>query len=252
MIPAGILPEVIAAPSEAVARGRPRPGDLGREFQHQLQRAQIAGWLTTTPTRSEAPSLSALPGLFHGRAVAAGAFVTPAPGIAESMRRMQPLMAQLTGSLGLQASLEIAAAQDDSRLPSHASGASIEVQKQAASPSPRHALLVEGLLSVAGALKPLPDVRGPLPASCETTLLPTRLTAPETPQPPVRLHAEWTADGVRLWLALDADVQHQLAAITLQLRRWMLAQGVRVIEFSCNGRPVEPAAHTEEPWPSAP
>jgi len=67
-----------------------------------------------------------------------------------------------------------------------------------------------------------------------------------SPKEPVRLHADWSAEGVRLWLGMDADVAGTLPSITLQLQRWLSAQGVRLLSISCNGRAVleehEPAA----------
>ena len=55
---------------------------------------------------------------------------------------------------------------------------------------------------------------------------------------PIRLHADWSADGVRLWLGMDASLAGTLPSITLQLQRWLSSQGVRVLSISCNGRVV--------------
>ena len=73
----------------------------------------------------------------------------------------------------------------------------------------------------------------------------------------MRLHAEWSAEGVRLWLGLDANLHAQLGAIAEQVRRCMFAQGVRIVEFSCNGRPLagtftHESDTKEKTWPSAP
>ena len=53
---------------------------------------------------------------------------------------------------------------------------------------------------------------------------------------PVRLHADWSEDGVRLWLGMDASASSNLAGITAHLQRWMAAQGMRVLSISCNGQ----------------
>jgi hypothetical protein len=53
---------------------------------------------------------------------------------------------------------------------------------------------------------------------------------------PIRLHADWSADGVRLWLALDANVLDQMGAIARQLRQWVKEQGVKMLALSCNGK----------------
>lgn len=91
-------------------------------------------------------------------------------------------------------------------------------------------------------------------------------TVPSRRNPPVRLHAEWGADGVRLWLGLDAAILAHRHVIADQVRRWMQGQGVRVLSLWCNGeslpdplaaQSVQPATETqsrqtkEKPWPSA-
>ena len=55
---------------------------------------------------------------------------------------------------------------------------------------------------------------------------------------PIRLHADWSSDGVRLWLGLDASLAAALPTIAAQLQRWLSIQGVRLLSISCNGRPV--------------
>lgn len=76
-------------------------------------------------------------------------------------------------------------------------------------------------------------------AARERTAAPHRTAPlPLANRPPVRLHADWEAQGVRLWLGLDAGLLGQVEAIALQVRRWMSTQGVRVLSFSCNGKPV--------------
>jgi hypothetical protein len=79
---------------------------------------------------------------------------------------------------------------------------------------------------------------------------------------PIRLHADWSAEGVRLWLGMDAPAADALQAITLQLQRWLSAQGVRLLSISCNGRVVveekdastdtyQSDVHPGEPVPAA-
>jgi hypothetical protein len=83
---------------------------------------------------------------------------------------------------------------------------------------------------------------------------------------PVRVHAEWTADGVRVWLGLDATALAHQKAIAQQVRRWVAAQNARVLSLSCNGRSLatsdasdgpmqdsindQPIHVKEQPWPS--
>lgn len=53
---------------------------------------------------------------------------------------------------------------------------------------------------------------------------------------PVRIHAQWTPEGVHVWLALDAGALAHQDAIAQQVRRWVLAQGARVLSLYCNAR----------------
>jgi hypothetical protein len=72
----------------------------------------------------------------------------------------------------------------------------------------------------------------------------------------MRLHAEESAQGVRLWLALDAAWLPQSEAIASHLRRAVAAQGLRLLGLSCNGRPLAtaqvPSIDKEDACPSAP
>jgi hypothetical protein len=53
---------------------------------------------------------------------------------------------------------------------------------------------------------------------------------------PIRVHADWSEDGVRLWLGMDASALASLEQITRQLQAWLNAQGVRLRSLSCNGQ----------------
>jgi hypothetical protein len=82
----------------------------------------------------------------------------------------------------------------------------------------------------------------------------------------VRIHAEWVAEGVRVWLGLDAAALAYQEAIVQHVRRWAAAQGGRVLSLSCNGRSLvvsdasegslldsindQPIHVKEQPWPS--
>jgi hypothetical protein len=69
--------------------------------------------------------------------------------------------------------------------------------------------------------------------------------APHAPAvEPIRLHADWSEEGVRLWLGMDPALAESLRAITAQLQRWLSAQGVRVLSISCNGRVVTRESET--------
>lgn len=72
------------------------------------------------------------------------------------------------------------------------------------------------------------------------------------PASPIRLHADWHADGVRLWLGLNATLAGQQGAIALQLQQWLRQNDVRLLSLTCNGRPMPLAlSTTSAPHPQA-
>ncbi|RYF52379.1 MAG: hypothetical protein EOO27_28645 [Comamonadaceae bacterium] len=58
------------------------------------------------------------------------------------------------------------------------------------------------------------------------------------PREPIRLHADWSAEGLHLWLGMDASQLASLQSITAQLQRWLSTQGLKLLSMSCNGRVV--------------
>lgn len=63
---------------------------------------------------------------------------------------------------------------------------------------------------------------------------------------PIRLHAHWSAEGVRVWLGMDSSVMSGLQSISAQLHRWLSAQGLRLLSISCNGRVIADAQESVE------
>lgn len=61
------------------------------------------------------------------------------------------------------------------------------------------------------------------------------------PREPIRLHADWSAEGVRLWLGMDASHFGSVELINAQLQRWLSTQGLKLLSMSVNGRVVEQA-----------
>lgn len=51
----------------------------------------------------------------------------------------------------------------------------------------------------------------------------------------VRLHAEWTSEGVRLWLGMDVSAAVPPAMLFRQLQRSVAAHGMRLLSLTCNG-----------------
>jgi hypothetical protein len=54
----------------------------------------------------------------------------------------------------------------------------------------------------------------------------------------LRLHAEWTDAGVRVWLGMDAAAAIHAAQLLKQLQRSLDASGCRLLSLTCNGHPV--------------
>ena len=55
---------------------------------------------------------------------------------------------------------------------------------------------------------------------------------------PVRLHVEWSEEGVRVWLGADADQALPIPQIAQQLRHWFANRGETLIAMICNGETV--------------
>jgi len=64
------------------------------------------------------------------------------------------------------------------------------------------------------------------------------------PMAPLRLHAEWSEQGVRIWLGADAQAGDSAPALAPQLVRWLAQQGVALLSLVCNGRTVYVASDT--------
>jgi hypothetical protein len=60
--------------------------------------------------------------------------------------------------------------------------------------------------------------------------------SPDAAAEPIRVHAEWSEDGVRLWLGMEAGALNSLDPITRQLQAWLAAQGLRLRSLACNGQ----------------
>lgn len=55
----------------------------------------------------------------------------------------------------------------------------------------------------------------------------------------VRVHAQWTQDGVLVWIGIDRDAAVPLAALHAGLAGWLAEHGLRLAGLVCNGRVVE-------------
>ena len=70
-------------------------------------------------------------------------------------------------------------------------------------------------------------------------------------QPTVRMHTQWSASGVQVWLGVDgSDLLAQapaLAAIVAELQRTLAQLGLSLGALVCNGRTVYQLPKLEEP-----
>lgn len=68
---------------------------------------------------------------------------------------------------------------------------------------------------------------------------------------PVRWHAEWTSDGLRLWLGADHDsslaLPHLTALVLRELEPWLDARGTRLLSLVCNGQTVWECPPRQQP-----
>ena len=63
-------------------------------------------------------------------------------------------------------------------------------------------------------------------------------TAEPAEHAPVRLYAEWSEQGVKVWLGADADQLQNLPVLAQQVQQWLGGQGERLISLVCNGQDV--------------
>lgn len=63
--------------------------------------------------------------------------------------------------------------------------------------------------------------------------------AADTRAADVRVHAQWTQDGVLVWIGIDRDAAVPLAALNAGLAGWLAQHGLRLAGLVCNGRAVD-------------
>ena len=56
------------------------------------------------------------------------------------------------------------------------------------------------------------------------------------PVPAVRVHADWSVEGVRIWLGMDAEGSRSAQVLTAHLQGWLASQGIRALSITCNGK----------------
>lgn len=66
------------------------------------------------------------------------------------------------------------------------------------------------------------------------------------PAPPVRLHAEWAAQGVMVWLGANAAATPSTPQLTQQIKHWLGEHGVQLLGLVCNGKSLYSARTVSE------
>lgn len=89
-------------------------------------------------------------------------------------------------------------------------------------------------------------------ARTSSSTLPGGPARPSQRQDPLRVHVEWTASGVAIWLGADSNYLQEAEMLASRMRQWLEARGERVVDVVCNGRSVDqPPAMPEENAPVA-
>ncbi|MFZ6876357.1 hypothetical protein ACO0LF_30235 [Undibacterium sp. Di27W] len=54
----------------------------------------------------------------------------------------------------------------------------------------------------------------------------------------IRFHAEWSEEGLRLWLGIDSNTKIDIAQLSQQLRNWVAQQNVQLLSLVWNGQQI--------------
>ena len=66
--------------------------------------------------------------------------------------------------------------------------------------------------------------------------LPPRVPGDSEFRDSIRTHAEWTSEGVRVWLGVDADQRGSLPELVQQVQQWLALSGESLYSLVCNGQ----------------
>jgi hypothetical protein len=91
------------------------------------------------------------------------------------------------------------------------------------------------------------DAEAPMVKASRDTAIKS-VTADE-PQPPIRIHVDFSEQGVRIWLGVSHQASILATGLAKHLDQWLATGGIKLAAFVCNGRPVYtryPAARSFE------
>lgn len=199
--------------------------DYGEWFKPTLPAAPCAH-VEAMPRAAAAPLCTTGPAAFEGPASAAPAVtVAPLAPDAPAGQDVAPAEPPVQRRLALVADVAAAwvqaAPEGEASVPVEVAGMSRPV---AARPT-----------AIAWMPEP-PDVE-PTEALAETRTSPVVSATEDAPEP-LRVHAQWSAQGVSVWLGCDAAAVPALDEIIVQLQRTLAARGERLLGIVCNGREV--------------
>ncbi|MFZ6747093.1 hypothetical protein ACO0LC_28065 [Undibacterium sp. JH2W] len=61
----------------------------------------------------------------------------------------------------------------------------------------------------------------------------------------IRFHAEWSEEGLRLWLGMDGNAKIDITQLSQQLRNWVAQQNVQLLSLVWNGQQVSKSQVTQ-------
>ncbi len=106
--------------------------------------------------------------------------------------------------------------------------------------------LAAGMVAASGPSEPCEDAAPVDDAAPAEEAAPERGTGATQEHDALRMHAEWTDAGVRIWLGADAQSLPDVAALTSQLQHWLASQGTSLLGLVCNGRDLLGSATRRE------
>jgi hypothetical protein len=85
-----------------------------------------------------------------------------------------------------------------------------------------------------------PPVNDDEPLASPSTQKLNQLIPSQDPASPVRVHLDWSAQGVRIWLGVDQEQIPFVPGLARHLDAWLTASGVKLVNLVCNGRTIYP------------
>lgn len=221
-----------AAADTDFGRGSGSAGQSGAAVNASTARVRAS-------TRNVAPTPTAHTGADRLDNVPAAALAAAAPGSVEPLANGAPVL----GLVGGRAASLATMLQSFLQIPVAAAGdvASFKPVVDAALATPRPSLIVRATPGGSDASDEQATIDAPRATNRDAEV------AAGAKRETLRLHAEWTDAGVRIWLGADLGAMPDLSTLTAQLQRWLSGQGMSLLGLVCNGREVIGASKEDRP-----